>query len=379
MLVLTRRTSHTSASVRRLIIVRIMSDIDHDSQSRALNRPLPAPARPASPSVHPLSAITAPTPPTPSPSPFTAAVIFLHGVGSTGEELRSQLSMLVQPSLEQRFPHVRFLFPTAPLRSFTAFKGRVLPAWFDRAGYGLQWQEDVDGLHESCAQLKALTEQCNEAGISNQRIMIGGFSMGGAQAIHAAYSKYGATSPFPIHSTAAPVPLAGCFCIASYLPRACSIPSSLSSDTLSLATPLLFLHGSSDIIVRPSWAEDTCRRLKQAGVVCLFNMYDGQIHAVSPHQLDDLSTFIAQFLPRDIKSLPALPSVLSQQASEQQPQQQQQQQQQQHGVDEEKGKLAQQIAPLSVDSSSSDSSSSVDTAGVSAYLETLKPLNTDLR
>ena len=305
-------------------------------------------------------------------SPFTAAVIFLHGVGSTGDELRSQLSLLVQPPLEQRFPHIRFLFPTAPMRAFTAFKGRVLPAWFDRAGYGLQWEEDAEGVYESCTQLNELAQQCNAAGISNQRIIIGGFSMGGAQAIHSAYSAYGVTSPFSLHSLS--VPLAGCFCIASYLPRSCSVPSSLTSDSIMLATPLLFMHGSADSIVRPAWAEDTCRRMKQAGVLCLFNMYEQQIHALSAHQIDDLTTFIAQFLPRDVKSLPAPPSAPAPASP-----QQQQQHQQQQAVDEQQGKLAQRTALSRVGSISSDTSSSVVDTGVAAYLETLKPLNTDLR
>ena len=359
-----------------------MSDTQRSpSVAAPLHPPL---SQPASPSGRSLAAISGPSSPS---SLFTAAVIFLHGVGSTGDELRSQLSLLVQPSLEQRFPHVRFLYPTAPLRSFTAFKGRVLPAWFDRPGYGLHWDEDVEGLHESCAQLNELTQQCNATGISNQRIIIGGFSMGGAQAIHAAYSKLGATRPTFVQPSVQPVPLAGCFCIASYLPRTCAVPSSLTLDSIALATPLLFMHGSADSIVRPTWAEETCRRMKQAGVLCLFNMYDNHIHALSAHQIDDLTTFIAQFLPRDVKSLPALPSGLEQADEQQQQQQHQQQQrqqqhysqQQQHAVDEEKGKLAQLTPTSSVGSRISETSLSEDTAGMDAYLETLKPLNNDLR
>ena len=314
-------------------------------------------------------------------SPFTAAVIFLHGVGSTGDELRTQLSHLAQPSLESRFPHIRFIFPTAPLRSFTAFKGRVLPAWFDRAGYGLQWDEDAEGLRDSCVQLNELVQQCNAEGISHQRIVIGGFSMGGAQAIHAAFSTHGAASSL-FSSTVMPTPLAGCFCIASYLPRSCLLPSTLSSDSLVLATPLLFMHGASDSIVRPSWAEDTCRRMKQAGVLCLFNMYDAQIHALSSPQLDDLSTFIGQFLPRDIKAQPALPSAsasATSQGSQQQQQQlhhqQHQQSQQYHPMEEQLLKSAQRTLPLLAELPKPTG----EARGVSAYLETLKPLNTDLR
>lgn len=354
-----------------------MSDADHNSQPSAVTPPTTAITRPPSPPPRSL-ATTAASSTAPSASPLTAAVIFLHGVGSTGDELRHQLSLLVQPPLEQRFPHVRFLFPTAPLRSFTAFKGRVLPAWFDRAGYGLQYEEDEGGLRESCVQLNELIGQCNAAGIANQRIIVGGFSMGGAQAVHSAYSAHGATSSsFSLHSSVPAVPLAGCFCIASYLPRSCTLPSSLTSTSLSLATPLLFLHGSADSIVRVGWAEETCRRMKQSGVLCLFNLYDQHIHALSSHQIDDLSTFIAQFLPRDVKSPPALPLSALSQAS--QPQQQSQQQQEQQAVDEEKGKLAQRAVQSRAGSPSSAASSSVDTAGVSAYLETLKPLNTDLR
>ena len=181
-------------------------------------------AVPLSSPTHPASPVAATSTTAAAALTFTAVVIFLHGVGSTGDELRQQLSLLVQPSLEQRFPHIRFLYPTAALRPFTAFKGRVLPAWFDRSGYGLQWDEDMAGIFESCAQLNQLTQQCNASGISNQRIVIGGFSMGGAQAVHAAYSAYGVMSSLSLHSSAVPVPLAGCFCIASYLPRSCCHP-----------------------------------------------------------------------------------------------------------------------------------------------------------
>ena len=315
-----------------------------------------------------------PVPPSASSS-HTAAVIFLHGVGSTGDELRSQLSTLVQPPLEQRFPHIRFLFPTAPLRSFTAFKGRVLPAWFDRAGYGLQWEEDGDGVHESCTQVNELIRQCNMAGIANTRIILGGFSMGGAQAMHSAFSPYGATSPY---LSVSQLPLAGCFCISSYLPRSCKLPSSLAPDSIPLATPLLFMHGASDGIVRPSWAEDTCRRMQQAGVLCLFNMYERQMHALSSHQIGDLVTFVAQFLPRDVKSQPAVPSSPAPDSS------QQQEQQLKHAVDESMDKpstrsASSQALVLSSAASSSSSSSSTDSPAMRAYLETLKPHNTDLR
>ena len=114
--------------------------------------------------------------------------------------------------------------------------------------------------------------------------------------------------------------------------------------------------------------------MKQAGVLCLFNMYERQIHALSPHQIDDLTTFVAQFLPRDIKAPPS-PATPLPQAS----QQQQQHSQHHHAADEEKGKLALRSAPHTAASSSSNTSSSVNTEGMSAYLETLKPLNTDLR
>lgn len=114
-----------------------------------------------------------------------ASVIWLHGLGASGHDFED-----VPPLLE--LPRVRFVFPHAPNRPVTINMGLIMPAWFDVRGLGGRGpderdglaDEDLRGIHDSAAHVTALIERERERGVPPERIVLGGFSQGGAMALY---------------------------------------------------------------------------------------------------------------------------------------------------------------------------------------------------
>ena len=114
-----------------------------------------------------------------APSP-TAAVIWMHGLGADGHDFEPIVPELRLPA---RRP-VRFVFPHAPLRPVTINQGHVMRAWYDiRALAGVR-REDEAGVRQSARQIEALVERERQRGIAPGRIVMAGFSQGGAMALH---------------------------------------------------------------------------------------------------------------------------------------------------------------------------------------------------
>lgn len=113
-----------------------------------------------------------------------ASVIWLHGLGASGHDFED-----VPPLLE--LPRVRFVFPHAPNRPVTINMGLIMPAWFDVRGLGSRAEdgapasadEDERGVRDSAAHVAALIERERERGVPPERVVVGGFSQGGAIAL----------------------------------------------------------------------------------------------------------------------------------------------------------------------------------------------------
>src|SRR5688572_18113349 len=108
------------------------------------------------------------------------AIIWLHGLGADGHDFEP-----IVPELGLRFP-VRFVFPHAPVRPVTINGGMPMRAWYDILGFNGQASEDAAGIRASATAVRALIDRELERGIPAERIVLAGFSQGGAVALHTA-------------------------------------------------------------------------------------------------------------------------------------------------------------------------------------------------
>ena len=117
----------------------------------------------------------------PAPGAHRWSVIWLHGLGADGHDFEA-----IVPELRLPADHgVRFVFPHAPQRPVTVNGGMRMRAWYDIAGADLAAKEDEAGIAESAALVEALIERERALGVPASRIVLAGFSQGGAVALHA--------------------------------------------------------------------------------------------------------------------------------------------------------------------------------------------------
>ncbi|UJR27838.1 hypothetical protein I4U23_009104 [Adineta vaga] len=212
----------------------------------------------------------------------TATVIFLHGLGDCGENWYDAFKIY---DIEKNLPYAKFIFPTAPVRKVTLNMGMTMTSWFDIRGLDQTVKEDQVGIEKSSVFLKNLIEEEITNGISSNRIIIGGFSMGGAIALHAAL-----TSPHAI---------GGVIALSTWLPLASTFPNALTSSDKKVNLPILQCHGTQDPLVQLKWA-----RLTEQGIVAMglkrysFREYQNMDHSTCDREMQDVTSFIVQHLPK---------------------------------------------------------------------------------
>lgn len=159
----------------------------------------------------------------------TAAVIWLHGLGADGHDFEP-----IVPELGLGKLPVRFVFPHAPAIPVALNFGMVMPAWYDIAGQDLsRTKHDLAGIRKSVAAVEALIAREKTRGVAAKRIVLAGFSQGGAVAVHAAL-RHAET-------------LAGLVALSTYLPAEESLSGELSEANAAL--PVLECHGTLDPMV----------------------------------------------------------------------------------------------------------------------------------
>ncbi|KAK6291121.1 hypothetical protein J4Q44_G00384730 [Coregonus suidteri] len=114
----------------------------------------------------------------------SASVIFLHGSGDTGQGVRAWVKEVSVPDLD--FPHIRVVYPTAPARPYTPMRGALSNVWFDRYKISRDCLEHLESIDAMANSLGAVIQEEVRAGVPKHRMIIGGFSMGGAMALHLA-------------------------------------------------------------------------------------------------------------------------------------------------------------------------------------------------
>jgi len=179
----------------------------------------------------------------PEPS---ATVIWMHGLGADGWDFVPIVRELDLPE----DLGIRFVFPHAPVRPVTINNGYRMRAWYDIAMADIGRLPDERGIRESQAHVEALIERERSRGIPASRIVLAGFSQGGAIALHTGLR----------HAES----LAGILALSTYLPLAEKLPAEASDA--NAAVPVFMAHGIEDPVVPLSLAEGSRAALEARGI-----------------------------------------------------------------------------------------------------------------
>jgi phospholipase/carboxylesterase len=209
-------------------------------------------------------------------TPADAAVVLMHGLGADGHDFGSLVPELRLPAS----PSVRWIFPHAPVRPVTINAGYRMRAWYDIVAIDRRAPEDETGIRESAEAIGALVRRERERGIASDRIVLAGFSQGGAMALFTALRW--------------PERLAGVLALSCYLPLAATLPA--EAHPANAALPVFMAHGTSDPIVPLPLGEGSRDRLRASGHDVEWRSYP-MAHAVCAEEVRDLRAWLLRVLP----------------------------------------------------------------------------------
>jgi phospholipase/carboxylesterase len=206
----------------------------------------------------------------------TAAVIWLHGLGADGHDFEPIVPELKLPPSAA----LRFVFPHAPYRPVTINNGYVMRAWYDMAltGHGL-WQNEAH-LHEAGEAVAVLIRRENARGVPSSRIVLAGFSQGGAVVLHAGLG-YSERLAGILALSAAPLPGGG--------------DLATESPAANQEIPVFLAHGNEDTVVPFTRAQETHQKLNQFGLPVEWHEYPLG-HGVSTEEVADISRWLTRVL-----------------------------------------------------------------------------------
>jgi phospholipase/carboxylesterase len=198
------------------------------------------------------------------------AVIWLHGLGADGHDFEP-----IVPELELPFA-ARFVFPHAPVRRITVNGGAAMRGWYDIFGWGREVRQDEAGIRDSAAAVTQLIEREVARGMPAERVVLAGFSQGGAIALHLGLRE--------------PRRLAGILALSTYLPVAATLAAEKSAA--NAAVPIFMAHGTADPILPLAMAEQSRRELEAAGYTVDWHVY-AMPHSVCMPEIADISAWLA--------------------------------------------------------------------------------------
>jgi len=181
------------------------------------------------------------------------SVIWLHGLGADANDFAPMVPELVR----RHWPAIRFVFPNAPVRAVTINNGVRMRAWYDIVDFDLANRADEAGVLESVAQIDALIEREAARGVPASRVILAGFSQGGAVTLASGLRRR--------------VPLAGLVALSTYLPAAHSAEAALVAG--ANAQPVFMAHGTQDPVVPIRAGEQSAAWLRQAGFDVAWHAY----------------------------------------------------------------------------------------------------------
>jgi phospholipase/carboxylesterase len=202
-------------------------------------------------------------------------VLWLHGLGADGHDFEPIVPQLVRP----RWPAIRFVFPHAPVRAVTINGGARMRAWYDIRDFDLANRADEAGVDESVSQVQALVAREGARGVPRSRILLAGFSQGGAVALAAGLRSA--------------EPYSGLIALSTYLPSAHKAEATLAPGAAS--QPVFMAHGLQDPVVPYAAGEQSAALLRKLGFAVDWHHYP-MPHAVCAEEIADLGDWVERLV-----------------------------------------------------------------------------------
>ena len=202
-------------------------------------------------------------------------VIWLHGLGADGYDFEPIVSELNLPDSLA----VKFVFPHAPKIPVTVNGGYVMRAWYDIVSADLGQRQDVEGVQRSAEQLNDLIEVEIKLGTPADKIILAGFSQGGAIILQVGL-RY-------------PKRLGGLMVLSSYVPLAETLAAEKSLANQEI--PIFYAHGEQDDVIPISFAKKSRDLLIEQGYQVEWNSYS-MSHAVIPDEIDAIGVWLRKVI-----------------------------------------------------------------------------------
>jgi phospholipase/carboxylesterase len=207
----------------------------------------------------------------PSDGAADAAVIWMHGLGADGYDFVPLIPELALPESAR----VQFVFPHAPVRPVTVNAGYEMRAWYDIRELTPEGRDDEAGLEEARACVESYIQRARGAGIPSRRIVLAGFSQGGAVALHAGLR----------HSES----LGGIIALSCYLPLRAHLSRELNPANRTV--PILMCHGREDEVVLHAFGEQSRDVMIGAGLDVEWRQYSVG-HGLCRPEIFDISAWL---------------------------------------------------------------------------------------
>lgn len=198
-------------------------------------------------------------------------ILWLHGLGADGNDFVP----IAQELVRDGWPPLRFVFPHAPVRPVTINGGVPMRAWYDIAALDFAHRADADGVAVSVSQVERLIEREAERGVPPGRVILAGFSQGGAITLAAGLRRS--------------APLAGLVALSTYLPQREAAAGFITDAARK--QPVFMGHGRQDPVVPHDAGEATVATLRGLGVDVEWHDYP-MPHSVSPEEVRDLAAWM---------------------------------------------------------------------------------------
>ncbi|KAM6514369.1 hypothetical protein FALCPG4_015518 [Fusarium falciforme] len=222
----------------------------------------------------------------PAAKQHTATVILVHGLSDTGHGCISTVENLRR---RQQLDEVKFILPHAPRIPITFHGGMMMPGWFDiivALGGDIDTrvrQDDAEGIKLSQKYFHELIQEEIDSGIPADRIVLGGFSQGGAMSL--------------LSGLTFEAKLAGIIGLSGWLVLSQNFPDMISPTDANRQTPVIMFHGDQDTMVPTNRAKRDVERLIELGYDVAWKTYPGMGHSTCPEELDDVEAFLRVQLP----------------------------------------------------------------------------------
>lgn len=204
------------------------------------------------------------------PSPAWT-ILWLHGLGADGHDFEPIVPELLRPG----WPALRFVFPHAPVRPVTINNGARMRAWYDIRDLSIEQRADEAGVRESIAQVEALAAREGERGVPPSRIVLAGFSQGGAITLAAGLRREAG--------------FAGLVALSTYLPLVNS--TAAEATPAGKATPVFMAHGRQDPVVPLGLGQRSRDALRHLGATVDWREY-AMPHSLCAEEVRDLGDWL---------------------------------------------------------------------------------------